>query len=159
MTKEIPLSRGMVAIVDDIDYEWLSQWKWQANPSKSTFYADRRPGTWPFRKVIKMHRIIINAPPGIECDHIDGNGLNNVRSNLRLATHSQNIQNTKRRIDGVSGYKGVTANGNNWKACIKIDGHQFYLGTFKTKEEAARVYDAKARELFGKFARPNFKEE
>src|ERR1043165_2122866 len=92
MTREIPLTQGYVALVDDCDYEWLSQWKWCAHVAKGgrTAYAFRAKG-------IAMHRVIMNAPEGMDVDHRDHNGLNNTRANLRICTHAENQRNMNHR--------------------------------------------------------------
>ncbi len=158
--REIELTQGKKAQVDDEDYEWLSAWKWYAHrsPRKTgdVWYAQRMDG----RRTVAMHgelmkRIIKgNLPPGTLPDHEDGDGLNNQRHNLRLATYQQNQQNKR----GKNKYKGV-----QWKhewglyqARITVDGEQMYLGYYETAEEAAHAYDRAALEHFGEFAKINF---
>ena len=156
---EIPLSQGKFALVDDDEQV---QWKWSAYQDKYTFYATRHvlhPVTGR-RTTIRMHRAIMGVTdPRIQVDHIDLNGLNNQRHNLRIATHGQNQQNHRVRQDNTSGYKGVSWNreSSKWAAYI-IDGHKIHLGYFTDPEEAARVYDRAAILHFGEFARLNFEE-
>src|SRR5688500_12272183 len=109
MPKEISLTRGQVAIVDNADFGWLSQWKWYATKHRNTYYADRN-GYISHTKhdTIRMHRLILDAPTGIHVDHIDGNGLNNQRSNLRLCTNQQNLANRPPLPGKSSQYKGVS---------------------------------------------------
>ena len=152
--RTIPLSRGLVALVDDEDYEWAAQFKWCALPSCSTFYVPRTE--LPVRRVVQMHRLLLNAPPGIEVDHRDSDGLNNQRSNLRLATHAQNQRNRRAQGNNTSGFKGVCLDGKRWRAQINLQGRRMNLGRFAAAEEAARAYDAAAREHHGEFARLNF---
>ena len=158
--KEIHLTKGKVAIVDDTDFEGLSQWKWHAKLSCGLWYAARAV-TMAGRKItIRMHRLITNASDGMEVDHIDGDGLNNLRQNLRIVTRNQNRFNSRVRVDNTSGYKGVSLNKRTgrWVAWIGYYGKHKNLGYFATPEMAAQAYDAAARELFGEFARLNFKE-
>lgn len=151
----IPLTKGKVAIVDAKDYEWLSQHKWYASQKRNGFYACRHSKG----KVIYMHRVIMKAPQGLFVDHIDGNGLNNRRSNLRVCTVSQNHQNQRFR-GGLSRYKGVCflKKINKWRANIGFDGRRMHIGCFDNEIEAAKAYDRKADELFGEFAYLNFTE-
>lgn len=151
--KEITLSNGAICKVDDEDYDWLSKYTWSYKTRGYAMRCDRSRGD-RFRNV-QMHREILNAKPGTVVDHINGDTLDNRKSNLRVCTQSQNTQNSKRRRDNVSGYKGVHPNGRNWAAQIKVNGTQIHLGTFKTKEEAARVYNEAAALHFGTFARLN----
>ena len=152
----IALTRGKFAMVDAADYEWLSQYKWSATSSGLNTYACRNVRG----KIVLMHRFIMKAPKGMVVDHIDGNGLNNCRSNLRICTHSQNMCNSRIR-SGSSQYKGVCyeRRSGRWVAHIACEGQSYHLGTFDSEIEAARAYDRKAIELFGQFARLNFPEE
>jgi len=156
--KKIVLTQGKVALVDDQDFDWLSQWKWCAIKDHNTFYACR--GIWDGKRVhrIFMHRLILNPPNGFISDHRDSNGLNNQRQNLRIATAAQNRANGCLNKDNHSGYRGVCRENKSikWKAQIKFRGRMYHLGDFETPEEAGKIYDQKAIELFGEFARPNF---
>ena len=167
--KEIELTRGYVCIVDDVDQD-LADRNWVA------WVHDNRPGlvyayTYtprPNRKTIQMHRIILGRmldrelSPNEHCDHIDGNGLNNSRSNLRLSIKHGNHKNTfKKNVNATSGYKGVYRYKQTWQWCASItcDHKRYHLGYFKDEKDAARAYDQKAKELFGKFAKLNFPED
>lgn len=158
MTREITLSRGYVALVDDEDYDWLMVGgKWSVRGHEPHLYAGRT--IWEGKKCHgeTMHRLIL--PTTAQVDHINGDTLDNRRSNLREATPSQNSANRKRRADSRNKYKGVgrTAGGGApWLAAITVEGQSQHIGVFDTEEEAARAYDKFARALFGDFARLNF---
>ncbi len=162
--KEIKLTRGMVALVDDRDYDFLIQWKWHANPSTTNgcFYARRTIRVGKGVKRIYMHRLIMQADSGIKVDHIDRNGLNNQRSNLRLCTRQQNTFNTNNR-KRKSPYKGVSKKEDYdrkkpWRACFKANGKQMLFGHFETEIEAAICYDINVLKFRGEFAVLNFPE-
>jgi hypothetical protein len=151
--KKIPLTQGQVAIVDDSDYELLSQHKWYAHKSGKTFYAER----FFQKKTYSMHRIIMKVPSEKEVDHKNGNGLDNRKDNLRLCTRAENCRN-KRSTNKSSRYLGVSWNAKDkrFRAQTEKDGIRYYLGQFMNEEDAAKTYDAKVNELFGSFARLNF---
>jgi hypothetical protein len=156
LTRAIPLTKGMVAIVDASDYEWLMQWTWGAIKPGRTYYASRQTtGDNGKKIIIAMHQLIAGA----FADHINGNGLDNRRENLRSATVQQNNFNRPGNFGAASPYKGVfpVRGGRKWQASIKCNNQGYYLGTFESQEAAARAYDAKAKELFGEFAWLNFK--
>ena len=155
--KEIKLTQGKVALVDDEDYNYLNQWKWYALKRKGRrydrWYAARISSE---RNHIYMHRIVNNTPDGLFTDHINGNGLDNQKHNIRSCTTRQNAYN--RRPYGKSKYLGVAYIHDKYiKAQISINGVSVALGVFKTEEEAARAYDIKAIEIYGEFANLNFK--
>lgn len=162
MAKIIPLSRGLGAIVDDEDYEWLMQWRWHTNTGGKTFYAVRNIRMDAGRKTLQlMHRLILQTPAGLVTDHIDGNGLNNQRTNLRVCKHRENICNRRAQVS-ASPFKGVFLNPGQikeYRARIKLNGKTIHLGSFLTEIEAARAYDAAAREYHGEFARLNFPDQ
>lgn len=145
---EVPLGRGLVALVSPDDLALVAGVNWTAATRGGVMYAK---GTERGRRVY-MHRVILNHPDS-HVDHINGNGLDNRRENLRLATKSQNAANSRRKD---AKFKGVFTQGAKWFAQIGHNGRTIYLGTFSSPEEAARAYDAKAVELFGEFAHPNF---
>jgi len=155
-TMAIGLSRGMVALVDAADYDFLMQWTWYVCSDRKTIYAIRCERIAPRKfKYFAMHRVLLNPPPGMEIDHIDGNTLNNTRANLRLATRSQNAANRRVRSDNISGFKGVTflkAN-RKWRAKIFLNRKTKYLGLFDTAAEASAAYMKAATEQYGEFAR------
>jgi hypothetical protein len=158
--KLIPLTQGKFAQVDDADYDFLMQWKWHADksPSGNTFYAKRNDKSSGKNKAICMHRLLLGlTAPKIFGEHRDQNGLNNQRDNLREATHSENMRNTKSKKGSSSKYKGVSwvAKRNKWQSNIWLDRKQYPLGHFKLESEAALAYNKKAIELFGEFANLN----
>ena len=175
MVKKIKLTQGKEAIVDDEDYDRLNEHKWCANReyymNKDKFYVVRRAprDSNEFGKQIRMHRVITNAPKGMQVDHINGNPLDNRKDNLRVCTQQENCMNRRHRTDNKSGYKGVcyvkkpkdmiNELSKPWHAQLKFNQKHIRLGMYKTKEEAARAYDKKAIELFGEFAHLNFPEE
>lgn len=158
MAKLIELTQGKSAIVDDEDYAGVSRYRWSAAYNSGTHYAMRQFWRNGIPSTGYMHRFILDAKKGEIVDHINGNGLDNQRRNLRLATASQNTQNQKRRSTNTSGFKGVVKSGNKWIAQIIASGKQIQVGYYSSPEEAARAYDKKAIEIFGEFARLNFPE-
>lgn len=157
----IPLTQGKFTIVDKDMYEYLNQWKWCTLKQKNGCYAYRTMHIGVVdgkqkNKTIAMHRLILGAKKGQECDHINHDTLDNRISNLRLCTRSQNNQNRKPR-KCTSKYKGVHWNklNKNWRAMIRL-GKQEHIGCFEDEKDAALAYDTKARELFGEFAYTNF---
>jgi hypothetical protein len=179
--RRIPLTQGRFAIVDPQDYPRLSKYKWRLcrTRGKNVLYAERsiRLSNGKYSRIL-MHRQIVgdlllasstqNPKPGTQnyhrylsdgyvIDHINGNGLDNRRANLRLATVAQNAWNSKKR-NPRSGYKGVwfAADKDLWRASIVCHGRRIHLGYFKDKMAAARAYDTAARKYYGEFAKPNF---
>jgi hypothetical protein len=155
--KEIPLTQGKIALVDDEDYPYLSAFNWCATKDRNKWYAVRSFRRNGKQVRVRMHMVILKAPAGLEVDHKNGNGLDNRRDNLRLATRSQNKRNGI-KLEGTSSiYKGVSWRKNlgKWQAIIYLP-KLTYLGSFNDEIEAARAYDAAAREHFGEFARLNF---
>jgi hypothetical protein len=153
--KRIPLSQGKYALVDDADYERLNQWKWCVSNEYGKLYAV----CWQNDQHVRMHRFLLGLKKGnaVQVDHKDGNGLNNQRSNLRIATHKQNQWNKRKRRDNTSGYKGVFWHeaSKKWLVQIKANGKIQYIGCFKSKIEAARKYNEAAKKYHGKFASLN----
>jgi len=152
--KEIQLTQGKVALVDDEDYHWLAQHKWYARRDGQTFYSLRKCGG----RTILMHRELLHVPDGMEADHIDGDGLNNTKSNLRVATVAQNRHNARKYLVPTSSkYKGASWNkkAGKWRAYIWHSGKQIYLGFFEKEENAARAYNRNALLLFGEYAKLN----
>lgn len=159
--KLIYLSRpGKYAEVDDSDYEYCQQFKWYF-VSKGVGYAFRieyfgYTGKKQNTKSILMHRDFLKPPSGLVIDHIDGDGLNNQRSNLRVATVSQNGMNRRGlQSNNTSGHPGVVWDNdrNCWRAQIQLEGKMYNLGRYHTLEEATAARNTKAAEMHGEFAR------
>ena len=161
--KQIPLSQNQFAIVDDADFKQLNKFKWYViKPQTGGFVAARNtPRVKGKRRLVLMHRVIMNTPAGMDTDHRNHDTLDNQRHNLRVCTSSENKQNSLSRKGSSSEYKGVSwhKRTQKWQARIKINGKQQYLGIFSDEETAARAYDRAARELFGEFAHCNFPEK
>jgi hypothetical protein len=160
----VPLTKGKYAKVSSEDYEAVAAWAWYF---QSQGYAARtkrnKGGAKAGQKVIYMHRFIMDPPPELQIDHIDGDRLNNTRQNLRICTPSQNLQNAVSKR-GKSKYKGVHQHSafkrkRRWQATIMVHGRVLSFGYHMTEEEAARAYDVAARLHFKEFARTNFPEE
>ncbi len=159
--RRIPLTRGKFAIVDAEDYPRLSQYTWFAEGTDKNCYAVRKENG----KSIKMHREIMNAPDHLVVDHIDHNGLNNRKENLRVCTFAENCRNIKGRSlnygrNGrkTSKYKGVHRNKRikKWAAQITCDNKTYHLGYFTDETAAAKAYDKAAKKYHRKFASLNF---
>lgn len=162
----ISLTHGLFAQVDDSDFEYLNQWRWFAHKQRNTYYAVRNCQiTKRKRTIIRMHRLILGLQnPKIFCDHIDHNGLNNQRSNLRKATPAQNLANRSASLNSTSKYLGVSLSTvsnkygsiyTSWKAAIQKDGHVIHIGRFKTEDQAAIAYNEVAIKIHGDFANLN----
>jgi hypothetical protein len=158
MTKEIPLTRGKIALVDDEDFEELNKYLWSAIRKRKIFYAIRTVLKADGGHMnIEMHQQILEVSDGLKVDHINGNGLDNRRCNLRPCTNSQNLCNRGRTRNNTSGYKGVSwdKRAHKWEASIGVDGKHKHLGRFDSREDAARAYNEAAKRLHGNFARLN----
>ena len=166
MSRTVELTRGYQAIVDDEDYEWVSRASWYAVPDRQTVYAKRvvRDGTGS--RNVFLHQEVLRRKQGWAgpwlADHIDGNGLNNRRENLRSATASQNMWNRRPQRSARSPLKGVQPRPAGkrtparFRARITIDRKTISLGDHETAQAAALAYDRAAEKLFGDFARLNF---
>ncbi len=146
--KQIPLSKGHYALVDDEDFELVNQWKWSYH---SRGYASRDGHR------VLMHRLVLKAPAGIPVDHKNGDKLDNRRSNLRLCTPSGNSANSRRSTRNTSGFRGVYwhKGAEKWMAYINVRGQRKHLGLFVDVREAAEAYNKAALTFFGDFARVN----
>jgi hypothetical protein len=165
--RRIPLTQGKFAIVDPADYYRLAKFKWRLcrTKGKNVLYAERsirlpessrKRGSGRYSRIL-MHRQLIHVPDGYVIDHINGNGLDNRRANLRLATVAQNAWNSKKR-NPRSGYKGVwfAKDKHLWRAAIVCNRKRIHLGYFKNKIAAAHAYDNAAKKYHGDFASLNF---
>ncbi len=155
--KLIRITRELFTIVDDEDFDIISQYSWYAHKSdNNTFYARSEIDG----KKVYLHRFLLGINKrSIQIDHINGDKLDNRKSNLRITDAKGNGANKKPKKNGSSKYKGVSFRkrciDNPWEASVESAGKNYYLGNFKTEIEAAKAYDAKAKELFGEFAKLN----
>ncbi|MCJ7663057.1 MAG: HNH endonuclease [Desulfobacterales bacterium] len=144
-TVSIELSQGQSALVDAADLPIIFRYKWYAERKKEyTFYASTVCG--PGKNHLQMHRLILPAPDGFVIDHINGNGLDNRRSNLRVVTRSQNMHNQRKQRNSSSRFKGVCKDGNRWRAAITVP-----IGVFDTEEEAAVAYNDFVKKFRGEY--------
>lgn len=159
MTKEIKLTQGKVALVDDNMFEYLSQWKWYVYKCGNKFYAARNIKISKCKiRLILMHRFITdNKNTKMHTDHINGNGLDNRIINLRICTHSQNSINRGAPINNKTGYKGVSYDkkSNKFKAQIRVNKKNITLLTTNNLIDAARAYNQAAQKYHGEFAKLN----
>lgn len=156
MTKYVELTQGYTAVVDDDDYDLVSGYSWQiTHPTRSgNIYASGRVG----EKLALMHRLILGLTDSrTMVDHINCDGLDNRRANLRLANKSQNNANQRKQPGKSSQYKGVFWNKavGKWMSSIKVDQNKIDLGFFQLESDAANAYNLAAIEYFGEFARIN----
>ena len=161
MSKQIPLTQGKFAIVDDADFEWVNQWKWYAKKAYNTWYAVRNSQMVNGKRTgIRMHRVILGLNKGdsSEVDHKNHNGLDNRKDNIRICTHSQNQRNKICRIRKSSLYKGVhwSKTANKWCAQIRLNGIRTHLGLFDLEMHAVNAYDKAAKKYHGEFSHANF---
>jgi hypothetical protein len=154
--KQIELTRGEYATVDDDDYSWLTNYNWYAHTSPNTCYAAtrlrRRDGGY---MNIRMHQLILRPQPGEVVDHMNGNGLDNRKCNLRTCSQAQNVRNSRAR--GVSIYKGVCSTpSGKWRARIWLNSKRsLWLGVFDSEVAAAAAYNNAALQLHGEYAKLN----
>lgn len=156
--EQIPLNKGYSALVDDEDADMVLQYNWGVSKQKNTYYARAHKGVGFYKYTkIHMHWLILPPKDGFVRDHIDGNGLNNQRYNLRYCTNTENIWNSGISKNNTSGFRGVCwyKQKNRWIVRIWCKKKKMYLGSFTDKIEAAKAYNEKAIELFGEFARLN----
>jgi hypothetical protein len=154
----IKLRNGLDVFIDEDDYDNVKRYRWNLKSNGDTckyavtyIYGNNK------QKVLRMHRLIMNPAEGEEIDHINGNGLDNRKCNLRIASAWQNNMNVRKNKVNTSGFKGVDKSLKKWKARIQYGRKRIHIGTYNNKIDAAKAYDKKARELFGEFANLNFK--
>jgi hypothetical protein len=154
--KEISLTRGKVAIVDEEDFDLLNVRHWRViNFEKSNTYA----ATVINKKIVFMHRLLMKNNDTMLVDHINGNGLDNRKTNLRYCTHSQNMRNRKLSYNSSTGFKGVhNCSNGRYRVQITFNNKRISIGRFDDILFAAKAYDDTARKLFGEFAKLNFTE-
>lgn len=155
-TRLIRLTQGRFAIVDEEDFERVNQYRWCAHNHGNTSYAIRGYKNDNKSRGVKMHQFILNFPDML-IDHINRNGLDNRKCNLRTCTHSMNMANRSSNKDSYSKYKGVCYHKVNRKfvSAINYNGNRIYLGSFSNEIDAAKAYDIKALEFYGEFAKLN----
>jgi hypothetical protein len=153
--KKIPLTRGKFALIDDDDFERVNAFKWLAHFDGWNWYAEKTIRKNYKVTTMRMHSFILGVS---RPDHIDGNGLNNQKCNLRPSTRSQNGANRKMMSNNKSGYRGVSwdKRDKRWKAYVTVSGKSVYAGEYTDKVSAAIARDEVAKKLFGEFARLNF---
>lgn len=155
--RQVKLTQGKFALVDDEDFDWINQWNWHYNKAG---YAVRNKLVNKKWIGYKMHILINNTPNNLQTDHINGNRLDNQRANLRSCTAQENAKNRKKNSNSPSPYKGVLwweyyGRPGKWTATIRHNKKDYFIGVYKTSIEAAVAYNAKAVELHGEFAKLN----
>ena len=151
----VPLTKGYEAVIDASDVPIVEKNNWHAMVSPRSVYAAKNSCRGGKRVMVIMHRLLIQAPDKLEVDHIDGDGLNNSRCNLRLATKAQNAHNSRTPINNTSGYKGVWWNkrDNVFLCRIGVNGKYKHLGSFRCATSAHLAYRKASAELHGAFGR------
>jgi hypothetical protein len=151
----VPLTQGYEAIIDVADVSLVDCYNWRSLLTGATVYAFRSDYSGNKKRSVSVHRTIMGEPDVLHVDHRDGDGLNNRRDNLRLATRSQNMHNRRVNRNSKSGFKGVFWHkaGKKWMAQIKINGEPIYLGLFASPEEAHAAYRRASEQYHGEFGR------
>jgi AP2 domain/HNH endonuclease len=154
MTITMHCTDGTPFTIDDADFELVSPYRWDAQRSLSTRTTYARSRLGGSRSAVPLHRLLLSPPEGSVVDHIDGNGLNNVRSNLRVCSRSENSFNAQRRKDNTSGFKGVYWHRRigKWQAEVVAHRKRNHLGYYDTPEQAAEVARAFREKVHGEFA-------
>lgn len=150
--KEVQLTRGLKAVVDDEDFEKVTKYKWWAHKGRHCWYARRSYKLAGKKKKQYLHRFLLSVTSGSVVDHIDGNGLNNIRRNIRVCTTQQNARNRHRSLSGTP-FRGVSyrKDRGTWQAYITLDYKKVSLGTFAKVEDAIRIREEAAITYFGEF--------
>lgn len=156
--KKIPLTQGLFAKIDDSDYVFLNKFKWKAAKHGKKLYAARNTSRTlnnGKQTSLHMHTVIMGTPKGMETDHIDNDGLNNQRKNLRICTRAQNQRNKGIYKSNTSGFKGVSWHTckKMWRAIIKVNNKQIHLGEFSNKEDAYKAYCDACIKYHGAFSK------
>jgi hypothetical protein len=151
----VALTKGYKAVIDAEDAHLVDGWNWTALVRRNTVYAYRKDCSGQKLRAAYMHRVIMGEPEGLQVDHRDGDGLNNCRSNLREATHAENMRNRRLGRDNTTGFKGVAwhkASGK-YQAKIRLNGERKWLGLHDTPEAAHAAYRKASTRLHGEFGR------
>jgi hypothetical protein len=153
----VPLTKGYEAIIDAADIHLVEHWNWHAKVDGKLVYARQDAAVNGKKQRYSLHRAILSAPEGMDVDHVNGNGLDNRRSNLRLATRSENLRNRGRNRNNKSGYKGVSLfrQTGRWQARIMHNGRYHHLGFFADPKTAHDAYSEACLRYHGEFARAN----
>lgn len=148
----VVLTKGYESMIDLADVDLISRWRWSAVEMRAGAYARRNR----LGKSVPLHRFLMGEPDGLCIDHINGNTLDNRRSNLRVATVAQNGWNARKRTDNSTGARGVSHHPRDrrFHANIRSNGRKVFLGSFASLEEASVAYEHAARQLRGEFVRP-----
>jgi hypothetical protein len=157
--RRIELTKGEFALVSDKDFARLNQWSWYCQSAGcGKKYAARRESRASGHKLVLMHNVVMGSRPG-KVDHINRNGLDNRRRNLRLHNGQHENMRNQRARTGTSSFKGVSrrSDGKKWVATITVDGERIHIGSFESEREAAIAYDTHARSLHGRFSSTNRK--
>ncbi|MDI9407802.1 MAG: HNH endonuclease [Candidatus Pacebacteria bacterium] len=151
----VPLTKGYEAVIDAVDVPLVEGWNWHTANSRNMVYAVRREYSGMTSVFVKMHVLIGSPPDGFLVDHINGNGIDNRRANLRHATRAQNSRNQGIASHNTSGFKGVSIKkgAKKYRAAICIEGKMKHLGLFPTAEKAHAAYVAASLSLHGEFGR------
>jgi hypothetical protein len=153
--KSITMTNGVRTIVDDDMHEMYGKYNWTQHTKGFACRSMKMEGKW---KTVFLHRLVMNVPQGKEVDHINGDRLDNKKSNLRICSREDNAKNRMKRYDSQQPFKGIRLRKGRWEVNLQCDKKAYYLGRYNTAIEAAKVYDKYAKKYFGQFARFNLNE-